>query len=223
MHVVFYMMNLNLLYWASEHTGDPRFRQIAMRHADTAMQYFIRENGSSHHIVIFDPETMEVLDTPAGQGCAPGSSWSRGQGWALYGFVLSYLHTGKKAYLDTARKVARYVIGQIQDDWIPRCDFCQPAGEDLRDACAGAIIACGLLEMAKVTDGADAITFFEAGMNLIRALDAHCSDWGTESPAILTHCTGSYHGKDHHIAMNYADFFFVEAVLKLHGDTFLFW
>lgn len=39
-----------------------------------------------------------------GQGYAEGSSWTRGQGWALYGFANSYTHTGKQEYLDTAKK-----------------------------------------------------------------------------------------------------------------------
>lgn len=216
------MMNLNLLYWASDYTGDPRFRKIAMAHADTAMKHFVREDGSCNHIVIFDPENMDVKEIPAGQGYAPGSSWSRGQSWALYGFVLSYLHTGKQAYLDTAKKVARYFISQIQDDWIPRCDFRQPEGDDLKDACAGVIAACGLLELAKL-GGEEAQTFFDAAVNILRAEDAHCTDWSDDYPAILNKCTGSYHGNDHHMAMNYADFYFMEAVLKLMGDDYLFW
>lgn len=166
---------------------------------------------------------MEVKDIPAGQGYAPGSSWSRGQSWALYGFTLSFLHTRKQEYLETAKKSARYFISQIQDDWIPRCDFCQPQEDDLKDACAGAIAACGLLELAKITEGMEANDFFEAGVNILKVLEAHCTDWSDGYPAILTHCTGSYHGKDHHIAMNYADFFFIEAILKLRGDDFLFW
>ncbi len=216
------MMNLNLLYWASEHTGDPRFRKIAMTHADTAMKHFIREDGSSNHIVIFDPENMDVKEIPAGQGYAPGSSWSRGQAWALYGFALSYLHTGKQEYLDTACKVARYFISQVQADWVPRCDFRQPADVELKDACAGAIAACGLLELAKL-DIPEAEGFFNAAVSILKALDKDASDWSDEYPAILNKCTGSYHGKDHHIAMNYADFYFVEAILKLNGDNFLFW
>ena len=217
------MMNLNLLYWASDFTGDPRFRKIAMAHADMAMKHFIRENGSSNHIVIFDPDTMEVKEIPAGQGCASGSSWSRGQAWALYGFTLSYLHTKKQEYLETAKKSARYFISQIQDDWIPRCDFCQPKEDGLKDTCAGAIAACGLLELSKITDDKEATDFFEVGVHILKALEAHYADWSGDYPAILTHCTGSYHGKDHNIAMNYADFYFIEAILKLHGDTFLFW
>lgn len=216
------MMNLNLLYWASDYMGDPRFRKIAMIHADTAMKHFVREDGSCNHIVIFDPETLDVKEIPAGQGYAPGSSWSRGQAWALYGFTLSYLHTGKQAYLDTAKKVARYFISQVQDDWIPRCDFRQPESDPLKDACAGTVAACGLLELAKL-GGDEAALFFNAAVNILRAECTHCADWSDDTPAILTQCTGSYHGSDHNIAMNYADFYLMEAVLKLTGDTFLFW
>lgn len=216
------MMNLNLLYWASEYTGDPRFRKIAMIHADTAMKHFVREDGSCNHIVIFDPENLDVKDIPAGQGYAPGSSWSRGQSWALYGFTLSYLHTGKKKYLETAKKIARYFISQIEDDWVPRCDFRQPEEDPLKDTCAGMIASCGLLELAQLGDE-DAETFFHAGVHILRATETRYVNWGKEYPALLTHCTGSYHGAEHHMAMNYADFYFVEAILKLNGDRFLFW
>ena len=99
------MMNLPLLYWAWEETNDPRYLQIATLHADTAMKYFIREDGSSNHIVAFDPATGEYVDTFGGQGYAQGSSWTRGQAWALYGFILSYLHTKKESYLNTAKRV----------------------------------------------------------------------------------------------------------------------
>lgn len=37
------MMNLPLLYWASEQTNDPRFAQIARLHADTTQKYFVRK------------------------------------------------------------------------------------------------------------------------------------------------------------------------------------
>ena len=214
------MMNLCLLYHTTDLTGDPRFGKIAMIHADTAMRYFIRPDGSSNHIVVFDPETMAVLDTPAGQGCEPGSQWSRGQAWALYGFTLSHLHTGREDYLATARRVADHFIDMVRDTWVPRCDFCQSADDPLVDACAGAVAASGLIELGRVTgDG----RYCDAAASILRALDRTCSDWSDSSPAILTRCTGSYHGNDHEIAMVYADFFFVEAVRKLLGDTFLFW
>ena len=88
------LMNLSLLYWAYEESGDPRFKHIAVMHADTAMKYFVRADGSVNHIVEFDSETGEMVRSYGGQGYCEGSSWTRGQGWAIYGFMISYLHTG---------------------------------------------------------------------------------------------------------------------------------
>lgn len=75
---------------------------------------------------VFDPLTGEMLDNPGGQGYASGSSWSRGQAWALYGFVLSYLCTGKQEYLETSKRVAHYFIANIPEDGIVDCDFRRP-------------------------------------------------------------------------------------------------
>jgi unsaturated chondroitin disaccharide hydrolase len=218
------MMNLSLLYWASDYTKDPRYRKIAMIHADTVMKHFLRADGSVEHIVVFDPETMEVLQKPRGQGYSAGSSWSRGQAWALYGFALSYIHTGKRAYLNTAVKVARYFIACVKKDWLPCCDFRQPTDVDLKDNCAGAIAACGLLELARLCESDEQDAFFRAAIFLLRAMDEHCADWGEESPAILQMCTGAYHSaSSHHIPMVYGDFFFAEAISKLLGDDMRIW
>ena len=62
------MMNLPLLYWASDELKDPRFKNTAMRHADTAMHNFIREDGSARHICEFDPCTGEYVRDYGGQG-----------------------------------------------------------------------------------------------------------------------------------------------------------
>ena len=104
------MLNLSLLYWASEETGDPRFRHIAMLHADTAQKYFVRPDGSVNHIIEFNPETGEFVRAYGGQGYTEGSSWTRGQGWGVYGFMISYIHTGKQEYFDTAKRIAHYIM-----------------------------------------------------------------------------------------------------------------
>lgn len=93
------LMNLSLLYWASDETGDPRYAEIAQNHADTALRVLLRPDGSCNHIAVLDPVTGELTGAPAGQGYAPGSSWSRGQSWAVYGFALSAKHTGEARYL----------------------------------------------------------------------------------------------------------------------------
>ena len=100
------MMNLPLLYWASEVTGDPRYMQIANLHAETVIEHFVREDGSVNHIVIFNPNTGKVADKPAGQGYSKGSSWTRGQTWAIYCFAMAYHYTKNKKYLEVAKKVA---------------------------------------------------------------------------------------------------------------------
>lgn len=218
------MMNLPLLYWASEVTGDPRFRLIAMKHADTAMQVFVRPDGSCNHIIIFDAETGEVLDNPGGQGYESGSSWSRGQAWALYGFTLSYLHTGKKEYLDTAKRVANYFISQITDDYIPRCDFRQPAEPVLKDDTAGTVAAAGLLVLAQQLPELEAVTYYDVAVKMLRAMEKEDINWELNDPALLQRCTSAYHDiPGRHMTMNYADYYFVEAINMLRGQKMLFW
>ncbi len=218
------MMNLPLLYWATEVTGDPRFRQIAMRHADTTIEHFVRPDGSCNHIVIFDPETGEFLDNPGGQGYVSGSSWSRGQSWALYGFTLSYIHTGEQRYLDTAKRIAHYFISQITDDWMPRVDFRQPAEPVLKDNVAGNVAACGLLELARAVPEGEGKFYFDAAVRILKAQEKDAANWELNDPAIFTKCTSAWHDiPGRHITMNYGDYYFVEAVNKLRGDELLFW
>ena len=147
------MMNLALLYFASEELKDPRFKAIAVAHADTVSKHFIREDGSVRHIVGFDPETGEYLRDYGGQGMGEGSSWTRGQTWALYGFALSYLHTGEERFLTTACKVADRFIERIPENGLIPVDFDQPAEVTWRDDTAAAIAACGLLTLAGLFSG----------------------------------------------------------------------
>lgn len=219
------LMNLPLLYWASRQTGDPRFTQIAQIHADTALQHFVRPDGSCHHIVVFDPDTGEVSDTPAGQGCAPGSSWSRGQAWALYGFVLSYRWTGAPRYLDAAKRIAHYFIANIRADGLTDCDFRQPATAERLDNIAGACAACALLDLSAEVPGAEGALYRQPALRLLQALDAQCADYNTDIMGILQRCTAAYapDPAGEHINMVYGDYFLTEAVAKLRKCDPRFW
>ena len=219
------MMNLSLLYYAGELTGDPRFAKIARIHADTTIREFLREDGSSCHIVIFDSETGKALARPAGQGYCEGSSWSRGQAWALYGFTLSAINTGEQRYLDVARRCAGYFISHIREDGLTDSDFCQPADEERIDNIAGACAACGLLELANLVGGEEGEGYRAAAMRLLRALNELCADWSDESTGILQKCTASYHddGAGRHVNILYGDYFFVEALCKLRGTDARLW
>lgn len=217
------MFNISLLYWASKESGDPRFRQTAMLHADTVMQYFIREDGSVCHIVEFNPDTGEMIKSHRGQGYAEGSSWTRGQGWALYGFANSYTNTGKKEYLDTAKKVAHYCIANIPENGIIPVDFRQPAEPAWEDSCGACVIAGGLLEVAGHVPDLEKDMYIRAAVKILKAIAQSRTDWSKDCDAIVQNCSGAYHDKRHHFTMNYADYFFIEALYKLTGTGILIW
>ena len=219
------MMNIPLLYWASKETGDPRYRFMAEAHADMAMRDHVRPDGSVNHIVVHDHYTGEVLETLGGQGYEVGSSWSRGVSWALYGFVLSYIHTGKKEYLDTAKRVANYFISCVCDDYLPRCDFRSPDEPVLYDSTAGAIAACGLIEIAKNVGEYESNIYMNAAVKMLRAMGEQFGDFNPETDPVLLMGTEAYHApeKGKHIPIIYGDFYFAEALYKLRGGDILFW
>lgn len=218
------MMNLPLLYWAEQETGDPRFTYVAKRHADTAMKAFVREDGSVHHIVQFDVNTGEVVGTLGGQGCAVGSSWTRGQAWALYGFTLSYIHSKNKAYLDTAKKVAAYFAKSIPESGFVPVDFCQPADCEWEDSTAAAIAACGMLELEKCLEDAEEKAYFhDTAVRLLRKLEAERCNWDKNVDNIVEKCTAAYHDKEHNFSIIYGDYYFTEAILKLCDKELFMW
>ena len=220
------MMNIPLLYWASRELGDPRFEKIAVAHADMAMRDHVRPDGSVAHIVSHDVEKGDVIETLAGQGYAVGSSWSRGVAWALYGFVLSYIHTKKVEYLDTAKRVAHYFITNlVADDWLPIVDFRAPEEPKRYDSTAGAVAACGLIEIAKCVPEGEQKIYLDSAIKLLRAMEERFCNWQDDEDSVLQMGTERYNsdGKGDHIPIIYGDYFFVEAILKLRGEEFLAW
>ena len=216
------MMNLSLLFWASAETGDPRFAGVARIHADTALNNFLRPDGSVAHIVEFDPVTGAKLREHAGQGYALGSAWSRGQAWGLYGFAMAYANTGDARYLDAAKAVADFFIAHIRPDGLTDCDFTQPAEPFRLDNIAGACGASGLLELERLTGEA---RYREAAEKLLDGLIERCCDLRRDTCGILTHCTASYHDDAAGVHTNivYGDFFLIEALMKLSGRDPRLW
>jgi unsaturated chondroitin disaccharide hydrolase len=225
------MMNLPLLYWASDVIEDDRFKRIAMAHADKTIAAHLRPDGSVIHIVEHDRDTGEVVETFGGQGYEDGSSWSRGQAWGLYGFVLSYLATGETRYLDTAKRIANYFIASCIDDWLPRVDFRAPDEPVYYDTSAATCAACGLLELARSLPENEGGAYALAAVKIIRAVTEHFLNLDESSDEILSHGTERYPvpGKYSeavagvHRTLIYADYFLVEALLKLIGEEFNPW
>ena len=109
------LMNLPLLYWASDQIKDNRFCLAAQNHADMSLRDHIRKDGSIYHQVVHDVETGEFIEAKAGQGYSTDSCWTRGLAWAVYGMLISYIHTGERRYLDASIKCADYFIENVKN------------------------------------------------------------------------------------------------------------
>lgn len=217
------MMNLPLLYWSSAESGDPRFKQIAMKHADTSMKCFVRSDGSVSHIVEFNPEDGMVVNTHGGQGYERGSSWSRGQAWGIYGFALSYIYTKREEYLDTAKRIAHYFIANVSDDFETKLDFRAPREPYYVDNTAGAIAACGLIEIARHVKPYEQALYLDTALRLLKVLYRDDIDWSYKTDHLLTRCSAKYHEENHHYSIIYGDSFFMEAIFKLRGNDIFMW
>ena len=219
------LMNIPLLHWASEEVKDPRFSAIANRHADTALKVLMRSDGSCNHIAVFEPETGELLELPGGQGYGEGSSWSRGQAWALYGFALAFLHTKNESYLNAAKRSAHYFIANVAETgYVSLVDFRAPKEPVMWDTTASACAACGLLQIASMVPQLEADFYYENAVRILQALEnGHCN-WNMEEDGILQNGTVAYHrDEDTHVPIIYGDYFFVEGILRMREQAFMIW
>ncbi len=223
------LMNNPLLYWASEQVRDDRFKKIAMAHTDMSIRDHIRPDGSVNHIVEHDVNTGEVVKTHGGQGYAEGSCWSRGLAWAIYGSIISYIHTGEVRYLDACKKTSNYFITNCaMTNYLPVVDFMAPIEPVYYDSTAGVCAACGMLELAKYVSEPECKMYTDAAMKILKAADEHFCNYNEEEDSLLHMGTERYpHNESEfkgvHIPIIYGDFFFVEALLKLKGRDFFIW
>ena len=222
------LMNLSLLYWASDEVKDNRFSLIAKSHADMSLRDHIREDGSVNHMVIHDSENGDFVENLAGQGFSVDSCWTRGLAWAVYGMFISYIHTGEKRYLDASVKCADYFIENVKaSDWLPPADFNAPKEYFAYDSTAGACTACALLELAKhVPDKSEFYT--DAAIKVLKAIDEKCANYDENIDYLVN--LGSLRCPREDIEdagtnmpIVYGDFFYVEAFLKLKGNDFFIW
>lgn len=215
------MMNIPLLFWASEITEDPRFRHVACAHADTVLKEFIREDGSSCHIVCFDPETGERICSLGGQGYAPDSAWSRGCSWAIYGMAMAYAYTKDSRYLESAKKSAKYFMEAMKETEVPLWDFCVPDSEHApQDASAAGIAACGMLEIEKLTRES---VYREWAERLLRGLHEYCFSSDLHYDGMILHATGNKSADlNVDVSLIYGDYYYMEGLLRLLGRDRLF-
>jgi unsaturated chondroitin disaccharide hydrolase len=214
------MMNLELMLWAAREGPAERYRDIAIRHADTTLKNHFRADGSSFHVVDYDPATGQVKARVTHQGAADDSAWARGQAWGLYGYTLMYRETKDPRYLAHAQKIAAFIMNhpRLPADKVPYWDFDAPGIPDApRDSSAAAIICSALLELRSYAPAADAAKYSAFAEQQLRTLasPAYLAEPGTNGGFLLKHATGN-HPKNSEIdvPINYADYYFLEALLR---------
>lgn len=219
------LMNLPLLYWGSEESGNNAWKMLAMAHADTALTHILRPDGSSNHIVKYDMVTGEILEKPGGQGFGEGSSWTRGLAWAIYGMSLSYRYTGRQEYLDAAKRTAHYFIANAAlRDYDVVIDFRAPKEPVYYDNTAAVCAACGLLELSEHVGKYEKELYVAPALRLLHRITERFCNWNPEEDGITTKGSARYHREeDREVPIIYGDYFLVEAVLRLLDKEFLIW
>jgi unsaturated chondroitin disaccharide hydrolase len=216
------MMNLELLLrgasWSSDPTQAQSWRDQAVSHATVTDREHVRGDGTTYHLVDFDPATGSVLSRETSQGAGDESTWARGQAWGLYGFTAAYRETGEGWLLTTAMLLADAFIARLPADGVPYWDFDAPAiPDEPRDSSAAAIASSGLLELSTLVDGPVlARTYREAAEHILASLmsDAYLSD-GAVSSGLLLHGTGHRPAdREVDVSLIYGDYYFVEALLR---------
>lgn len=224
------MMNLELLFGASKVTGDKKYYEVAVAHANTTIKNHLREDFSCYHVVDYDSITGAVRDQATAQGYADNSAWARGQAWGIYGFTMIYRETGDLKYLTVAQNMADFFLHHpsLPEDKIPFWDF--NAGQDgyakewkfdetkigyvPRDASAAAIAASALLELCQYTKNQE---YRDSAVKIIENLSSerYRAKIGENAGFLLMHSTGSLpHGKEIDVPLVYADYYFLEALKR---------
>lgn len=212
------MMNIELLFLATEYSGREDWKQIAIQHARTTHREHFRSDGSIYHIVDFDDQG-NVNRKFTTQGYGPNSAWARGQGWAIYGFAMAYRYTGLQEFLEASEMAANYFISHLPADKVPWYDFLDPAIPNVtKDASAASLAASGMLELYSFTNDS---LYFNSSVDILNSLMSAYSSTDTNDSSILRRST--IHRGDQERGTIYADYYFLEAISrykKLTGGFF---
>lgn len=211
------MMNLELLFEATKVSGDEKFKNIAIYHANTTLKNHFRQDNSCYHVLDYDTISGKVKSKITHQGFSDSSSWARGQSWAIYGFTMCYRYTKDFAYLKQAEASANYFMNHknLPEDGIPYWDFNDTSIPDApRDASTAAVMASALIELYKYTKNE---TYLNYSNKIIHSLssDKYLLNEAVNGPFILDHSTGNWPKNDEiDEPIIYADYYFLEAIIR---------
>ncbi len=216
------MMNVGIIFYAAQQTGDEDLLCIANQHCLTTRRTLVRGDGSTAHEGIFNLETGEFLHQSTHQGWRNDSSWARGLAWALYGFGTAYGFTQDARFLQTSEACANFYIERTPKHGVPPNDWDEPNPGLPYESSAAAIAAGGMWNLSKLTgDPARARLYRDTALHILDTL-TEPEFLAIETPGwegILKH--GMYHerrglGVDESVM--WGEYFFLEALAKVLHD-----
>jgi unsaturated chondroitin disaccharide hydrolase len=211
------MMNLELLFEASKLSGNKKYRDIAIEHANTTLKNQFREDNSCYHVIDYDPVSGAVRMKTTLQGYNDDSVWARGQGWAVYGFTMAYRYTKDPAYLKQAEGTTKFFMTNknLPEDGIPYWDFKDPSiPKAARDASAATVMASALYELYGYTKNKSYLAYANKIIASLNS-DHYILSESVKAPFILDHSTGNWPKHDEiDEPIIYADYYFLEALLR---------
>ena len=213
------LMNMPLLSWASEQTGDDRYADAVRRHTAQLRENILRDDNSTFHTFYWDVETGEPLYGATEQGAGDDSCWARGQAWGIYGFALNYRATGDPLLLEAAWRCAEYFLAHLPSDSVPFWDLVYTDGSDApRDSSSGAIAVCGLLELASLEGDVARATFASDAAHTILSslIENYTPATPEDSDALLLH---SVYDLPKKVGVDegtlWGDYFYLEALTRV--------
>ena len=213
------MMNVGIIFWAAEKTGNAALHDLAATHCETTQKYLVHEDGSTVHEGLFNPDTGAFLKESTHQGYRPDSCWSRGLCWALYGFGTAYQFTRNRSFLKTAERCADYYLQHVPSNRVPYWDFQVPEGPArIWDSSAGAIAASGLWNLSALTlSSTKAQLYCESAFQIINTLASgdFLAQGKGDQQGVLLHGVYHFHkklGVDESVM--WGEYFFMEALQK---------
>jgi unsaturated chondroitin disaccharide hydrolase len=226
------LLNVPLLYWASDVTGDGKYRRIALEHTATCLKYSIRPDNSTYHMFFMNPKTGGPDHGATCQGYRDDSAWTRGQAWGIYGTALSYRYNRRPEYHDAFRRVTQFYLSRLPKDLVPYWDLTFSDGDDEpRDSSSASIAACGMLEMAKYAEREEAEYLKTLAKQMMKSLvDQYSVKDPSLSNGLVLH--GTYSKKSPYNTctqegvdecVSWGDYFYLEALTRLHQDWNPYW
>ncbi|GAB2455866.1 glycoside hydrolase family 88 protein [Xylanimonas ulmi] len=211
------LLNMPLLTWAAEQTGQERYAAAVARHCARLAERIVRPDDSTFHTFTWDPATGAPVGGSTAQGAHDDSCWARGQAWGVLGFALNAQATGDARLLRAAERCADYLLAHLPADGVPYWDLVFTSGDEPRDSSAAAIAVCGLHELAPLVNAERSERYSSAARDILRSLVKGYTPGadGVRSDALLLHSVYSAPGG---VGVDegslWGDYFYLEALVR---------